>query len=88
MGFSSIQKTASTGSSTTGALVGANSLQPDLCAALGGGRRLGFHTSEEPSAWFQRVANTLLDATGFENIFVFLSSPFLIQHINGKSGGQ
>jgi hypothetical protein len=29
MGFSSIQKTASTGSSATGALVGANSLQPD-----------------------------------------------------------
>jgi hypothetical protein len=28
MGFSSIQKTASTGSSATGALVGANSLQP------------------------------------------------------------
>ncbi len=28
MGFSFIRKTASTGSSTTGALVGANSLQP------------------------------------------------------------
>jgi hypothetical protein len=28
MGFSSIQKTASTGSSATGALVGANSLHP------------------------------------------------------------
>ncbi len=28
MGFSSIQKTASTGSSAIGALVGANSLQP------------------------------------------------------------
>ncbi len=28
MGFSFIQKTASTGSSSTGALVGANSLQP------------------------------------------------------------
>jgi len=30
MGFSSIQKTTSTGSSTTGALVGANSLQPGV----------------------------------------------------------
>ncbi len=61
----------------------------DLYAALGGGRRLGFHTSEEPSAWFQRIANALLDAsTGFENIFVFLSIQFLIQRINGKSGGQ
>jgi len=30
MGFSSIQKTASTGSSATGALVGANSLQPSF----------------------------------------------------------
>ncbi len=34
MGFSSIQKTASTGSSTTGALVGANSLQPNLCQSV------------------------------------------------------
>jgi hypothetical protein len=31
MGFSSIQKMASTGSSATGALVGANSLQPKGC---------------------------------------------------------
>ncbi len=30
MGFSFIQKTASTGSSATGALVAASSLQPDL----------------------------------------------------------
>jgi hypothetical protein len=30
MGFSSIQKTASTGSSATGALVGVNSLQPEI----------------------------------------------------------
>jgi hypothetical protein len=32
MGFSSIQKTASTGSSAIGALVGANSLQPGIVA--------------------------------------------------------
>jgi hypothetical protein len=31
MGFSSIQKTASTGSFATGALVGANSLQQNTC---------------------------------------------------------
>jgi hypothetical protein len=60
----------------------------DLYAALGGGRRLGFDTWEEPAAWFQRAANALSDATVFQNIFVFLSIPFLIQHINGKSGGQ
>jgi hypothetical protein len=34
MGFSSIQKTASTGSSATGALVGANSLQPSHTLSL------------------------------------------------------
>jgi hypothetical protein len=34
MGFSSIQKTASTGSSATGALVGANSLQPTIWASF------------------------------------------------------
>jgi hypothetical protein len=35
MGFSSIQKTASTGSSATGALVGANSLQPLSSSTFG-----------------------------------------------------
>jgi len=34
MGFSSIQKTASTGSSATSALVGANSLQPLVATLL------------------------------------------------------
>ncbi len=34
MGFSSIQKTASTGSSAIGALVGANSLQPQMAPTV------------------------------------------------------
>jgi hypothetical protein len=34
MGFSFIRKTASTGSSATGALVAANSLQPFMCFML------------------------------------------------------
>jgi len=42
MGFSSIQKTASTGSSATVALVGANSLQPSLA---------GFHHHLGLPAW-------------------------------------
>ncbi len=47
MGFSSIQKTASTGSSATGALVGANSLQPDFRGTKPGALSLSHQPSRQ-----------------------------------------